>query len=158
MSTVLPCSRRFSGNVTIFLAAVLVMLGLPAIPLKAGPKAPSPSRSMQRSMHGPQGFLTTNRYRPRIRFSAGKMSGNRLPIVANFSTQSGHVDRVEVRIDGDIVGTVRPEKPVNVGTLETMIDLSKIGPGNHKLVLWVWQGREGYQRLHGESKSFKFTR
>ncbi len=113
---------------------------------------------MHRTLRGPQSFFITNRYRPRIRFETGKTKGHRLPLVAEFSTQAGHIDRIEVRLDGEVIDTVRPEKQRNAGRLETAIDLRKIPPGDHKLKLWVWQGRVGYQRLHGESKTFKFSR
>jgi hypothetical protein len=143
----------------ILSALLLSLIAVPlAVEVEAAPKTPSPGRHLHRNMHGPQGFLTTNRYRPRIRFTVGEASSNRISLAAKFSTLSGHIDRIETRIDGQIVGTIRPGKQLKSGTLETAVDLSKIGPGKHKLVLWVWQGRPGYQRLHGESKSYKFTR
>ena len=113
---------------------------------------------MHRTLRGPQSFFITNRYRPRVRFEAGPVNGNRLPLVARFSTQAGYIDRIEVRLDGDVIGTVRMEKVLNAGTLETAVDLAKIPQGKHKLKLWAWQGREGYRRLHGESKSLEITR
>ncbi|MCB1088928.1 MAG: hypothetical protein KDM63_17975 [Verrucomicrobiae bacterium] len=119
---------------------------------KAG--RPSPSRSII----GPQGQLAESHYRPRVRFTAGKMSGQRLPIVATFSTMRGFIDRIEIRVDGKVVDTLRPKQALSSGQMEAAIDLSKIGAGSHKITLWAWQGREGYQRLHGESKSLKLDR
>ncbi len=135
------------------------LLGIVAAPLPvaAGPKA-APRPSLTRTLTGPQSFFASNRHRPRVRFTVGEVASGRLPVSAEFSTQAGYIDRVEIRLDGEVIGTVRPEKAVNTGRLDTEIDLSKIPPGDHRLTLWAWQGREGYRRLHGESKSLKFTR
>jgi hypothetical protein len=137
----------------ILLAAAL--LTTPAA-TTAAPKAPRPSLS--RSINGPQGVLANNHYRPRVRFTAGKQNGAKLPIVATFSTMRGFVDRIEVRIDGKVIGTLRPERELSSGELKTTIDLSKVAPGQHKITLWAWQGREGFQRFHGESPALKITR
>lgn len=153
-----PLSAVKSTAFPIALLAVATLLALghsdpaPAAP-KGGPR-PSPSRSLI----GPQGVLAENQYRPRVRFTAGKASGSRLPLVATFSTMRGFVDRIEVRIDGKVVDTLRPGKPLRSGQLEAVVDLSRVGPGSHKLTLWAWQGREGHQRFHGESKALKFDR
>ncbi|MCB1230685.1 MAG: hypothetical protein KDN19_10485 [Verrucomicrobiae bacterium] len=136
---------------------VTACLAVGALPVQAGPK-PGNRPSLTRTLTGPQSPLATNRYRPRIRFSAGKIEGNKLPLVAEFSTQTGTIDRIETRLDGEVVGTFRPKEPISKGRIETSLDLRKVAPGKHKLEMWAWQGREGYQRLHGESKTLKFTR
>lgn len=134
----------------------LASLSLPLLPpAEAGPK---PKPSIGRTMRGPQSTFMTNRYRPRIRFSAGNLQGTKLPLAADFSTQTGHIDRIEVRINGKLVRTIKAKDPVRVGKLNLTVDLAQAGPGNHKLTLWAWQGHQGYQRLHGESKSYKFSR
>lgn len=147
--------RRLFPVLFVSLLAIGAFFDAPTA--EAGPKGKS-RPSLHRTLRGPQSFFTTNRYRPRIRFEAGAAKGGRLPLVAEFSTQAGYIDRIEVRLDGEVIGTVRPEKNVSSGRLETAIDLAKVPPGEHKLKLWVWQGRQGYRRFHGESKSFRFTR
>lgn len=143
--------------VPAFLIPALFATGLliPALPLtlEAGPK---PKPSIGRTMRGPQSTFTTNRYRPRIRFQAGKLQGTKLPLTADFSTQSGSISKIEVRINGKLVRTIPAQAPMRVGKLDMTVDLAQAGPGEHKLTLWAWQGRQGYQRLHGESKAFKF--
>ena len=137
------------------LSLALVALALVPTPMTAAPKGgqrPSPSRSLI----GPQGALAESHYRPRVRMTLGKATGQRLPLVATFSTMRGHVDRIEVRVDGKVIGTLKPAKPLTSGEMNTAIDLSKLGPGPHRISLWAWQGREGYRRLHGESKTVEW--
>lgn len=137
------------------LSVILASLALVIMPASAAPKGgqrPSPSRSLI----GPQGALAESHYRPRVRLALGKASGQKLPLVATFSTMRGHVDRIEVRVDGKVIGTLKPAKPLSSGEMSTAIDLAKVGPGPHRISLWAWQGREGYRRLHGESKTVKW--
>ena len=143
--------------VTILLPA-LVLAGL-LIPLAPPPSeaGPKPKPSISRTMRGPQSVFMTNRYRPRIRFTAGQAQGTKLPLSADFSTQTGSISKIEVRINGKLVRTIPAKAPMRVGKLDLTVDLAQAGPGTHKLTLWAWQGQPGYQRLHGESKAFKFT-
>lgn len=147
---------RIHSVPTLLPALLLAGLLLPVQPpsSEAGPK---PKPSISRTMRGPQSAFTTNRYRPRIRFTTGQPQGTKLPVSADFSTQTGNISKIEVRIDGKLIKTIPAQAPMRVGKLDLVVDLAQAGPGSHKLTLWAWQGQPGYQRLHGESKPFKFT-
>lgn len=143
----------FSPSIAAGLLACLVLTLTP--PIDAAPKPSRPS--IHRHLHGPQSFFARNQYRPRIRFTAGKLNGTRLPVSITFSTMRGHIARIEARVDGKVVASRDLEQIMSNGKLDTTIELKGIAPGPHKITLWAWQGRQGYQSLHGESLTLKLT-
>lgn len=139
----------------------LAILGVTAIEVAAvasGSKTrPSSHRRIRQQLHGSQGLFTRHRYRPSLKITGFRRDGKTAEITCEFSTRAGFLDRIEVRSGLKILTTVKPGKPVSSGAVKLKVDLSKAGSGNHSIKLWGWQGRRGYQSVHGESKAIKIA-
>ena len=112
--------------------------------------------SPHRLIHRPQEQLR-NHHRPNAKVTGIRKIGNITEISCEFSARAGFVDRIELRVDGKIVSTKKFDGPATKGALKFKVDLSKSGAGKHKFQFSIYQGRQGYQTVHGESKKRTLT-
>lgn len=110
---------------------------------------------IHRHRHGPQGTMTRQRYRPSITIKSFKQSGKTGEFICDIRARAGHLDRIEVRSGQKLLGTMKIDRLINYGTFKLTPDLSKAGSGKKSIRIWAWQGRQGYQSVHGESKAIK---
>ena len=115
------------------------------------------SRLLHQNRHGAQGTMTRQRYRPSIRIVSFKQNGKTGEIICDIRVRSGNLDRIEVRSGQKLLGTMKIDRLINYGTFKLKPDLSKAGSGKKSIRVWAWQGRQGYQSVHGESLPIKIT-
>ncbi|NNE91997.1 MAG: hypothetical protein HKN23_10150 [Verrucomicrobiales bacterium] len=145
----------------LLLFAIILLAVGPAIEAVSQTRKKAPTSRLFR-IHRPGGvFPNSTLYRPKVRFAkptaAFRAGQGKTPLILDFSVHRGFVSHVEIRVNGKKVATHRTPGPANKGRLQTSIDLSKFGPGKHKLKAWAWQGKPGQQRLHGESQTIRFS-
>ena len=107
--------------------------------------------------HGPQGTMTRQRYRPSIKINRFKQDGKKGEFICEIRVKAGNIDRIEVRSGQKLLGTMKIDRLINYGTFKLTPDLSKAGSGKKSIRIWAWQGRQGYQSVHGESLDVKIT-
>lgn len=131
---------------------VLILAAATTLSSVEAGKTPRPIRLF----HRPQDQLR-NHHRPTIKVTGIRKTGNLTEISCEFNARAGFVDRIELRVDGKIVSTKKFDGPVTKGAMRFKIDLSKSGAGKHKWQFRIYQGRRGYQTVHGESMKRTIT-
>jgi len=99
--------------------------------------------------------MTRQRYWPSIKIKSFKQNGNKSEFICEIRVRSGNIDRIEVRSGQKLLGTMKIERLISYGTFKLKLDLSKAGSGKKSIKIWAWQGRRGYQSVHGESLPVK---
>lgn len=101
-------------------------------------------------------------YRPRIKVVRAPGASRELEsgrtLTFEYYARQGHVARIEVRSGLKVVKTLHVG-PSKSGRGQFKVKASELSRsfGKRSFKLWAWQGRQGYQSLHGESVSYTLS-
>ena len=103
-------------------------------------------------------FRTQQRqiHRPNIHVIRAKGASRTLQagstVTLQYSVMQGFVSRIEIRSGLKVVRTI-PVTPSRSGQIQFSVPT-----GQKRFTLWGWQGKPGYQSVHGESVGYSITR
>ena len=97
-------------------------------------------------------------YRPRVSVKNIRQEGGLVLVDISFYVPRGHVEKVDVLLDGLRVASIPIPGSNKRGSLTAKLAASKIGRGGHSVVVHAHQGRPGHQSIKGISKTASFTR
>ena len=101
-------------------------------------------RSQQRQIHRPNVHVIRTKGASRT-LSAGSA------VTVLYSVVQGYVSRIEIRSGLKVIRTL-PLTPSRSGQIQISVP-----SGLKRFTLWAWQGKPGYQSVHGESIGYSIA-
>ncbi len=96
-------------------------------------------------------------YMPRVSIEGVRRAGDLVLVDVAYRVRRGHVERVELLVDGEKVADIKVPGSSRSGTLTAKLGAAAIGEGAHSIVARAAQGRPGHQSKVRSSKPAKFT-